>query len=119
MIPITLQQTIVWLEGVAREAHAEITTLIQLELGGGATLYVHWEDDTIPREAHLLFGERDGAQDTYLWSWVLCPHRYLAALDEGLSEEIASSECRRMVESLTDTALYLRGEPYEWVRPKG
>ncbi len=121
MTPITLQQTITHLETVARDEDAQLTTLIQLELNGGSQLTVFWQgpnDEDLPREAYLYHGEQGKEKDTFLWAWVMCPHRFLAATDEGLTDEEASHECRRFVESLSETVNYLTNKPYAYVTPK-
>lgn len=120
MIPITLQQVLTHFETLARDRGAQLTTLVELEFAG-ARLTIHWlgsEEEALPREAYLYCGAKGEHPDTFLWASVLDPARFLCALDEGLSDEAAGCEARRLVEDLTNVEAYLTGRPYQWVRPR-
>ena len=110
------------LQGVANETRSVFTSSLQLELFSGATLIVFWDapsdSDQMPKEAHLLFSVDKDPKGRFQIGFVYDPARYLWAIGEGLSEEEATSESRRVVERMEDVVGYLTGHQYTWIKPK-
>lgn len=115
---MTLQATLNHLNTLARDAGAELTTSIALA-GCAAFLTLYWTPgEGVPREATLVFGESGEEEDAFLWAWVVAPETWLHLKDEGMSDDDADSLSRRMTESVDDTAKYLLGLPYAYVKPR-
>jgi hypothetical protein len=109
------------LQGVAEEKNSTLTTTIQLELFGSLTVIVFWDDprpDFLPKEAHLIFSTDKDPKGRFQIAFVYSPERYLHCLEEGLTEDQATAESRRVVDSLEETLNYLVGRSYKWLAPK-
>lgn len=97
------------LEGLAAEVGATLT-MDTRSFGGDSVLFLFWEDDTIPREAHLFFTPK------LTFIHVVDPFTWMRTIDEGLSYGEADRAARRRVE-WSGLVSYLKGERYEWERP--
>ncbi len=111
------------LAALAADVGADIVIQCQLEFQG-LTLIVHWDrkdigpSSDLPREAHLFFSYGPDGKSDFKWAFVFDPARYLWALDEGLTEEQATEESRRMVESVREIHNYLLAKEYRFVKRK-
>jgi hypothetical protein len=109
---MTLQQTIERLAiFTEQEDPDQCVPTLQLAEAGGATLTLHYTGSgvtDVPREAQLVYS----AADELVFAFVYEPTRYMAAIDEGLSPELAEVEARRIVLTLDNVLLYLRGQAY-------
>lgn len=113
----TLQSSIDFLINLAKETNAEIMTSIDLQCNGGALLVVHWTGsgvEDLPLESHIYFS----GDNKFQFAFVYDAKRWMWAVDEGLSSEIADNESRRVVDTLDDVASYLSNKQYSFVAKK-
>jgi hypothetical protein len=122
----TIQSTIERLATLAREVGADLVHVTQLELWG-ATVEVHWDNalgtglgavQDLPREAHLFFSTEGDVAGRFQWAFVYCPMRYIHCLDEGLTDQQAEDESRRLIEDMDSVVDYLLARPYRFVKRK-
>lgn len=116
---MTLQSSLLYLNQLAGEYNAKITTSIQLEFGGGALLTVFFEDGpaTVPLECSLWFGRVDypdntSSPDALVRATVQDHKRFLWALDEGLEMDEAKRISTLEVVSFEEVVNYLLGKSY-------
>ena len=66
------------------------------------------EANSVPREAHLVFG----LDQRLLWVTVIDPGMFLHATEEGFGMEAADQMATRRLASFEDVYAYLRGQAY-------
>ena len=116
----SLTDTLTRLTTLARDHGASITHTIQLEFGG-AGLLLFWDSTDsptssphdLPRQALLRFVIEDDGGDSFTSAFVYSGRSYIWALDQGLTDQQARQESKRLVGSLREVEAYLLGQPYK------
>lgn len=95
------------LNTLASEHGAQLVTRCDLQENGGCQVTVHYEDE-MPLEAHVSFGADNG----FILALVYDPTSYMNGVEEGLDDEQATAQARRLVMEWSDLEAYLLGQPY-------
>ena len=120
---MNLQQTTSRLKELAAEHGADLVTQTQLEFDG-CCLVIYWDHVVgtgkgaiadMPKECHVYLST-DGPAGVFRFAFAFDPERYIWSIGEGLTDERAIEESRRMLEDWSEVERYLLALDYNYVK---